>query len=229
MKVTLCFGGSLLVPEQPDASVVREVVRVVSLLKKRRIQIFIVTGGGRQARAYIQQARKLNLSKVELDRIGIEVTRLNALMVIAALGKIAEPEPQKSVEASIEASFRGKIPVMGGTDPGHTTDAVAAMLARASGSDLLIIFSDVGGIYTHDPKVDPRAKKIREMTSKELVKLFGKKKREPGMTVVMDPVAAQLIDRYKIKTLVLGKSDLSRLPEILAGGKHEGTTINPVG
>jgi uridylate kinase len=229
MKVTLCLGGSLLVPKEPDASAVKEVVEAVTSLRRRAVQTFIVTGGGHQARAYMRQAMKLRLPKHDLDRIGIEVTRLNARMLIAALGKIAEPEPPRTVEAALEASFRGKIPVMGGTDPGHTTDAVAAMLAHASGSGLLIIFSDVGGIYTRDPKKDPRAKKIKRMTSKDLVRMFGKKKREPGMAVVIDPVAARLIDRYAIKTLVLGRSDLSRLPEILAGGEHEGSTVDPVG
>lgn len=218
----------MLVPENPDASVIGEVVEVVSAMRRKRHVLFIVVGGGHWARVYMNQARKLKLSKTDLDEIGIQVTRLNALVLAAALKGMAEPEPPKTIESAIDASFRDKIPVMGGTEPGHTTDAVAAMLAKASGSELLVVFSDVDGIYTQDPKLDPKAKKIRDMSTEDLVAQFGKKKREPGMKLVVDPVAAQLIHRYKIRTLVLGRQDLKRMPDILEGAEHGGTKINPV-
>jgi uridylate kinase len=218
----------MLVPKEPDASLIKETARVVGLLKKQGHSVFIVVGGGHQARLYIQQAKELGLSSAGMDRIGIAVTRLNASMLIAALGKIAEPEPPRTVEAAVEASFRDKVPVMGGTEPGQTTDAVAAMLASTSRSDLLIFFSDVDGVYTDDPKVNKDAKKIQEMTTKDLLKMFGSRKLEPGTKVLIDPMAARLIDRFGIKTLAMGKSEIGRLPDILAGAEHSGTTINPV-
>ncbi len=228
MKVTISFGGAMMVPEKPDASTILSAANVLVSLKKRRHDVFVVVGGGHQARVYMQQGVAMKLSRAELDKIGIEVTRLNARMLIAAMGKIAEEEPPKTVEAAVETSFRNKIPIMGGTVPGHTTDAVAAMLAKASRSDILVIFTDVDAIYTKDPKLYPAAEKIQEMTTKDLVKMFGKIKREPGMKLVVDPIAAQLVDKHNIKTLVLGKSELERLEEILNGAEHGGTTIKPV-
>jgi len=121
------------------------------------------------------------------------------------------------------------VPVMGGTTPGHTTDAVAAMLAKASRSDLLIFFSDVDGIYTTDPKLDPKAKKIESMTTRELAKRFATVKAEPGMKTIIDPIAAKLVERSKFKTLVMGAHEIKRLPKILEGAGHSGTTVEPVG
>ena len=177
---------------------------------------------------YMGTAQKLGAPHVELDKIGVDVTRLHARMLISALGEIAEPEPMTTVEAAVRATFKNKVPVMGGTTPGQTTDAVAAMLAKASGSELLVFFSDVDGVYTADPKRDPMAKKIERMSARELAKRFATVKAEPGMRTVIDPIAAKLIERSKIKTLFMGVHEIKRLPEIMEGAGHSGTTVMPV-
>ncbi|TEU13322.1 MAG: UMP kinase, partial [Hadesarchaea archaeon] len=130
-------------------------------------------------------------------------------------------------EAAVRVMLKGKVPVMGGVVPGQTTDAVAAMLASSSKSELLVFFTDVGGVYTADPKLNPRAKKFKLMTVRELMKLVAAKKMKPGISIVIDPVGAKLIQRTGIRTLVLGRREIKRLPEILRGAKHSGTTIVP--
>ena len=228
MRVTICFGGSIVAPDKPNTDLIQEIAKVVHALKSKKYEVLIVTGGGGPARMYIEAAQKFGTPHVELDKIGIDVTRLHARMIISALGDMAEPEPMTTIEAAARAAFKNKVPVMGGTTPGHTTDAVAAMLAKASGSQLLIFFSDVDGVYTADPKRDPKAKKVEAMTTKELGKQFATVKAEPGMKTIMDPVAAKLIERSKFKTLVMGAHEIKRLPKILEGADHSGTTIVPV-
>lgn len=228
MRVTLCFGGSIISPEKPDVDCIREIAGIVRTLKTQRHDPLIVTGGGGPAREYIEIAQKLRISSSALDKIGIDVTRLHARMLISALGDLAEPDPVTTIEAAVRAALKNKVPVMGGTTPGQTTDAVAAMLAKTSNSELLIFFSDVGAVYTADPKLNPKAKKIDTMTSRELVNLVGSKRPAPGMKIIIDPVAAKLIERSKIKTIVVGEHELKRLPEIIRGAKHSGTTIVPV-
>ena len=225
MRVTLCFGGSILAPEKPDPSCIREIAQTLRTLRSQRHDVLVVTGGGKPAREYIEAARKLRAPSVSLDTVGIDVTRLNARLLISALGGLAEVNPITTVEVAIRTMLKNKVPVMGGTTPGQTTDTVAVMLANGSKSELLIFFTDVDGIYTADPKLDPNAKKIDVMTPRELVSLVGGKRPEPGMKLIIDPVAAKLIERSNIKTLVLGKHEIKRLPEILRGAKHSGTTI----
>jgi uridylate kinase len=228
MRVTICFGGSIVAPDKPNAELIQEIAGAVRLLRSKKHEVLIVAGGGGPARMYIEAAQKFEIPRAELDRIGIDVTRLNARMIISALGKIAEPNPPTAVEAAVRATFKNKVPVMGGTTPGQTTDAVAAMLARVSGSQLLVFFSDVDGVYTADPKKDPKARKIKRMTAEELVRQFGKVKPQPGMKTIMDPVAAKIIGGAKFRTLVLGVHEIKRLPEIVEGAEHSGTTIEPV-
>ncbi len=215
-------------PEKPDIDCIREIAKVVRTLKDQRHDLLIVTGGGGPAREYIGASKKLRIPIAGLDRIGIDVTRLHARILISALGDLAEPDPVTTIEAAVRAALKNKVPVMGGTTPGQTTDAVAAMLAKASNSELLIFFSDVGGVYTADPKVDRKAKKLDMMTSRELVNLVGSVRPAPGMKVIIDPVAARLIERSKVKTVVVGAHEIKRLPEILRGAEHSGTTIMQV-
>lgn len=206
---------------------IREVAKTLRTLKSKRHEVLVVVGGGRPSRKYIEVARKLGALSIYCDTIGVEITRLNARLLIAALGELAEPEPVTTFEKAVKTMLLGKVPVMGGTEPGQTTGAVAAMLASKSKSDLLLFFTDVGAIYTADPKLNPRAKKIEAMTTHQLMNLFGKQRIEPGMKAIIDPVGVRIIERAGIRTLVLGKREVGRLQEILKGAKHSGTTISP--
>ena len=113
---------------------------------------------------------------------------------------------------------------MGGTTPGQTTDAVAAMLAQMTRSDLLVIVSDVDGVYTEDPKKNPEAKKLDKISAENLVKMVDSV-IIPGMRMIIDPIAARIILRHKIRTIFIGKEDFERLPQILEGEKHRGTEV----
>jgi uridylate kinase len=227
MRVTLCFGGSIIAPDLPDPECLREIAEALHKLRKRRHEILVVVGGGKISRDYIDAARRLRAPDPHCDAVGIEATRLNARLLISVLGGLAEPNPPVTFEAAIRAPLRDKIPVMGGTTPGQTTDAVAAMLASSSRSEMLAYFTDVDGVYTADPKLHPDAKKFETMTAQQLVGLVSSVKMEPGIKMIIDPVAAKIIERSKIRTFILGKHEIKRLPEILEGGKHSGTTILP--
>jgi len=227
MRATICFGGSIVVPDLPDIECLREIVEALRELRKKRHEILVVVGGGKTSRLYIDIAQKLGAPDSHCDAVGIEATRLNARLLISALGGLAEPNPAVTFEAAIRTSLQGKIPVMGGTTPGQTTDAVAAMLASSSKSEMLVFFTDVDGVYTADPKLNPDAKKFQTMTAQQLMELISSVKMKPGIKVIIDPVAAKIIERSRIRTLVLGRHEIKRLLEILEGGNHSGTTILP--
>lgn len=225
--MTLCFGGSILAPDEPDIALIREVAQTLRMLKSRKHEVLVVVGGGGPSRKYIEAARALKAPSASCDTIGIGVTHLNARLLIAALGDFAEGEPITTFGEAIKVMLRGKVPVMGGIKPGQTTGAVAAMLANTSKSELLVFFTDVDGIYTADPKLDPKAKKFEMIKARQLVSLAGGQKIEPGMRAIIDPVGVRLIERGRIRTLVLGKREIKRLQHILNGAKHSGTLILP--
>jgi uridylate kinase len=220
MRVILCLGGSVLVPGLPDADFYKRAVSVIKKLKEKH-EVAVVTGGGAVARKYIEAAKKLGISETGCHLIGIQVTRLNAALLAFSLGLKG---PEEDLGKAVMTLLQGEIPIMGGTTPGQTTDAVAAMLAQMSRSDLLVIVSDVDGVYTADPKTHPDAKKLDKISAEDLVKLVDMA-ITPGMRMIIDPIAARLILRHKIKTVFIGKEDFERLPQILEGEKHHGTEV----
>lgn len=225
MRVTLCLGGSVIAPEVPDVNRLRSAALAIRKVRALGHDVLVVVGGGKPSREFIAAAHKLGASRTARDLVGIDATRLNARLLIMALGRSASREPIKTFEDAVRVLKRGEIPVMGGTRPGHTTDTVAAILARTSKSDLLIFFTDVGGVYTMDPKMDPKAKKLDRMTARELVKLVSGVRMEPGMRAIVDPAAARVMERSRIPTSVLGPKEFERLPAILKGSKHSGTAV----
>lgn len=227
MRITICVGGSIINPEEIDLELLEEMTGAMNELKDENHEVLAVTGGGHTSRKYIDAAKELGAGHQDLDKIGIIVTRLNARLLISALGEVAEHETPHNFEKSIRSSLQDKIPVMGGTQPGHTTDAVAAELADSSNSDLLVFFTDVDGVYTADPNEDEDAEKIYKMTTSELSDLMSKMDFEPGMATIIDPLATEILQGTKIKTLVLGKEEVENLPEIVDGATHSGTEIMP--
>lgn len=66
--------------------------------------------------------RSIGANETELDQIGIDVTRLNVRLLIAAIGDDAALAPARNYEAAGKALCRGDIVVMGGTAPSQTTN-----------------------------------------------------------------------------------------------------------
>lgn len=114
---------------------------------------------------------------------------------------------------------------MGGVSPGYTTDAVAAILAEYLNADLLVDATSVDGVYDADPRKNPGAKKYERLTAKELVALTGKEELKAGSRIVIDPVAAKIIERSGIKTVVLDGREPRNISDAVQLGKHRGTEI----
>lgn len=179
-----------------------------SMLKKLAEEhtVVIVTGGGTGARDYINVARSVGCNEVECDYIGIDVTRLNAKLLIAALGSAAYPQPPRDYMEAQAALSSGKVVVMGGVIPGQTTDAVGAILAEYIRADLFVIVTAIDGVYTADPNQYPDAKKFDVMTPKELIKIVMSIEMKAGSKSPVDPLAAKIIERCNLETIVMDGS-----------------------
>ena len=142
MKIVVSVGGSVLA----RTLVAEKFIGYASAIKEisRKGSVFIVTGGGLAARNYIAVARELGADEASCDLIGIELTRLNARLLISALGDDAYYEPPLNYKEAKNAGLTGKIVVMGGVTPGQTTDAVSAILAEYIGADLLVNATSLG-------------------------------------------------------------------------------------
>ncbi|AFK22918.1 UMP kinase [Pyrococcus sp. ST04] len=225
MRIVFDIGGSVLVPDKPDIEFIKKLSYELTKVSEDH-EIAIVVGGGRTAREYIEVASEFNASEAFKDYIGIQITRANAMLLIAALRERAYPQVVEDFWEAWRAIHLKKIPVMGGTHPGHTTDAVSALLAEFLGADLLIVVTNVDGVYTDDPRKNPNAKKIEKMKAIELVELVSRGVEKAGASTVIDPLAAKIILRSGIKTYVIGKEDAKNLFDVVKG-RHSGTVIEP--
>lgn len=222
MKVVIKVGGSAIAPSL-EAKRFQEYAEVLKELAKHHT-VLVVVGGGTPAREYINVSKELKANNALLDLIGIGVSRLNARLLISALGDIAYPEPPHDYQEAGLAAYSGKVVVMGGVVPGQTTDAVAAILAEYIYADLLVRTTSVDGVYTADPKLDPAAKKIDMMTAQELVDMVTKIEMSAGANNIFDPLGAQIIRRSKIPMIVVNGKKPHNVLDAVAG-KPIGTII----
>ena len=199
MKAVISLGGSVLV-RNFDAERIRAYAEVLERLAKEH-KIFVVVGGGRVAREYINAARKLGANETLCDFIGIDVTRINAMLLASAI-KDAPKEIPKDFREAYELSMNHAVVVMGGTFPGHTTDATAALLAEFVGADILLNATSVNGVYSADPRKDPNAVRFEKITARELVVIVAAGETKAGSSNVIDLLAAKIIERSGIRTVV---------------------------
>lgn len=221
MRIVISLGGSVLANATGSLAGYADIIKKIA----RNNAIFIVTGGGQTARDYIKVARTLGASESACDMIGIDATRLNARLLISALGDAAYPEPPRTYTDAAAAGLLGKVVVMGGVIPGQTTDAVSAVLAEHVGADLLINATSVDGVYTKDPNKYSDAKMIPSMTPRQLVEIVRHTEMVAGANSPFDLMAAKIIERSGIKTLVIsGKDPVNILNAVK--GTHTGTAIS---
>lgn len=219
MKIVIRLGGSIL-GSPPDPLVAKRYSHVVSEVLSEGNKAILVVGGGSTARSYIQAAKQLGLSHEEQDLIAIQASRLNARLVAMAMGsdKVAT-----SVNGAISGVDREGVAVMGGLKPGITTDTVAALVAQRWKADLIVKASDQKGIYTADPRRDPKARLLRKLSYSRLSEILGGE-HTPGIHSIIDPVAARRIAARQLKLVVFKGDEPQDLLRAIRG-ESVGTTV----
>jgi uridylate kinase len=223
-KVVISLGGSILIPTLEEHTV-KEYVPVLKKIAKQH-RLFVVVGGGGEARRYISVMRDLGIDEGTSDEIGILITRLNATMLVAALGEYAYPKVAESHAEAKKFAESGKIVVMGGITPGQTTDAVAAVLAERVGAAVFINATSVDGIYSADPRKDPKATRFDTMTPRKLLEIVSSTALGAGSNNVLDIVAARVVERSNIPLVVLDGRDPKNLLNAILKGKYRGTVVS---
>jgi uridylate kinase len=200
-RIVISLGGSVLVPSL-EKNHIREYAAILRKIGKE-YRIFVVVGGGGEARRYIGVARTLGIDEATGDELGIQVTRMNALLLAGALGDAAYPNIAESYRDAARFGESGKIVVMGGVIPGQTTDAVAALLAEKVRAGLIINWTSVDGIYSADPKKHRDAVRHSTLTPVELQAIIRGDRLEAGSNTVFDTLAAKILGRSGIPLVVL--------------------------
>ena len=222
MKIVIAIGGSILLKEY-NCKKFQEYSSILKDLSKEH-ELFVVVGGGKPAREYIGVVRDLGAGEAQCDDIGIEVTRINAKLLLSALGDIAYQRVPHNFQEALEFSASGKIVVMGGTEPAHSTDAVSAILAEYINADQLINLTSVDGMYTKDPNKFDDAELVSEITATELLEFLSGKDVKAGTYEFFDTTAAQMIKRSKLQTVITNGYEPENLIKAI-NGENVGTKV----
>jgi uridylate kinase len=166
-------------------------------------RLVLVAGGGETARHYITAGRKLGIDESMLDDLGLRAARLNAELLVGGLADLAYPTVPENMDKAAEAFSNGKVVVVGGFHPGHSTNAVAALVAERVHAKLFVNATDVDGVYTSDPNKNPDARMLERVTTSQLRKMFEDGEMHAGTYELLDLLAVNVIERSKIKTVIL--------------------------
>ena len=186
-------------------------------------QPIVIAGGGNIARHYISHARSSGADESTLDELGIEISRLNAKLLIYALKDKAYSHPPTTLQEVRHAVDDGLIVVAGGLHPGQSTNGTAALIAEKVEAEQFLNATDVDGVYDMDPNKFKKAKMFKRIDLKNLKNMLVHEDSVAGGYDLMDIVALKIIERSKIKTRIL-KSD-PKIIEKAIKGSDVGTQI----
>jgi uridylate kinase len=221
MKAVLRIGGSVL-GSPPSAKIVNAYADVIADLNFEGHSVAVVVGGGEISRDYIKSAAAMGLSTYQQDTVAIHASRLNARLVAMKLGGVSSVPT--SIDGMLQRLARNRVAVMGGLKPGITTDTVAAIVAAKWRADILVKASDQDGIYTEDPRVNKKAKKLDRLTYERMKQILGGSHR-PGIHSIVDPVAVDQLVESRVKLVVLNGADAKGVIRAIHGEKI-GTVVS---
>jgi uridylate kinase len=224
-RILLKLSGEALMGEKNygiDPNRLNQYATDIKEAKELGVEIALVIGGGNIFRGV--QAVDNGIDKVQGDYMGMLATMINGialqsaienqgvytrLMSAVQMDQIAEPYIRRRAVRHLE---KGRIVIFGaGTgNPYFTTDTAAALRATEIEADLVIKGTNVDGIYTADPKKDPNATKIDQLTFKEVYE-----KRYS----VMDLTAFTLCEENKKPIWIFDMNIPGNLKKLLMGEK----------
>jgi uridylate kinase len=198
----------------------------VNLIKKinELYQPIIITGGGKIARFYINLARSLGFDESGLDLIGIQVSHLNAKLLISGLGDLCFPLTPQNLDEISTAVLANKIVITGGLYPGQSTNATSALIAEKIKALKFYNATDVEGIFNYDPRIDPDAKMYESIDVKECISILKLENSMAGTYDLMDLISLKVIERSNLPTVVF-KLSIENINKIIMENAKIGTEI----
>ena len=230
-RIILKLSGETLAPENKsgsfDASRVDRAAEAIIKLHDMGVQVGIVLGGGNIWRGRFSD----EMNPVNADQMGMLATIINALAVqdaIVRLGRKATVLTAQEMtrfarlytrDTALGLMEAGEIVLLSGGsgNPFFTTDTAAALRAAELDADAVFKGTTVEGVFDSDPRKNPNAKPIKDITYQEAI--------EKGLRV-MDLTAFMLCMEQKIPEIrVFAMDDLDNILRVAAGEKL-GTVVH---
>jgi uridylate kinase len=230
-RIMLKLSGEALMGDLDygtDPKRVRDIAAEIRAVRERGVQIAIVQGGGNISRG--TKAAAAGMDRAQGDYMGMLATVLNALTLQDALEKqgvdtrvqsaitiaeVAEPYIRRRAMRHLEKN-RVVIFAAGTGNPFFTTDTAAALRALEIHAEALLMAKNaVEGVYSADPREDPDAEFIAEITHKEALHRDLK---------IMDSTALSLCMDNRLPISVFNMGTRGNIDRIVSG-ERVGTLV----
>jgi uridylate kinase len=230
-RILLKLSGEALMGSREygtDPETVQEIARQIKHVHDRGVEIAVVLGAGNIYRG-LEGAAK-GMDRATADYMGMLAIVLNALTLQDALEKlgvhtrvqsaitiseVAEPYIRRRAMRHLE---KGRVVIFaaGTGNPFFTTDTAAALRALEIHAEAILMAKNgVEGVYTDDPKTNPDAKFIPEITHHEALTRNLK---------VMDSTALSLCMDNNLPIYVFNMNDEQNIDRIVSG-ERVGTLV----
>ncbi len=223
-KLVLSLGGSVIAPDDVDYKFLKKFKKTILKFTKK-YKFIIVCGGGKTARRYIYSLKKLKKDEKTQSIIGIEVTRLNARLLMHIFGTQANNHLPFNMKQVNNLLKKNNIVLCGGLRYANdeTSDSTSAKLSSYFKTDFINITA-VDGLFNKDPNKHKNAKLIQSISWNDFYKLANKTEFKPGQHFILDQNASKIIMENRIKTHIIGPS-MRNFKRLLNNKSFRGTTI----
>lgn len=231
-RIILKLSGEALKSEDElfDFAKVHETAEIIRRIVDMGIEVGIVIGAGNIWRG--RQGPSANMDAVIADQMGMLGTVINCLCMSDALRQVGVDavvqsavdmnrfcEPFNAMAARRHLS-EGRVVLFaaGSGNPFFSTDTAVALRAIEMQVDAIMMAKNIDGVYTADPRKDPTATLIKDITYQEAL--------ARGLKV-MDAAAFALCAENKVPMVrVFGLDDPENLVKVLQGDEM-GTFVHP--
>jgi uridylate kinase len=222
-RVLLKLSGESLAGDQGygiDPQTITAIAREIREVVDRGVQLALVIGGGNIFRGLAASSK--GMDRASADYMGMLATMINSLAMQDALEKagvatrvqsaiamaeVAEPYIRRRAMRHLE---KGRVVIFGaGTgNPYFTTDTAASLRAMEINAQVILKGTKVDGVYSADPKKDPEAVKLPELTYIDVLK--------KGLQV-MDATAISLCMDNKLPIIVFDLTIEGNIKKVISG------------
>ncbi len=222
-RVIIKLSGEALAGEKGhgiDEKVLGSVIDQIIEVKNLGVEIGIIVGAGN----FWRGRQGAEMDRTTADHMGMLATIINALAIQDALERKGVPTRVQTaltitrvaepyiLRKAMNHLNKGRVVIFacGTGNPYFTTDTGAALRAAEIGADVLLLAKNVDGIYDSDPRVNPDAKKLKEVSYKEFI--------EKGLKA-MDTTAITICMENNIPVLAFGLFEDKALLRAVTGDK----------
>ena len=224
-RVLLKISGEALAGDKHfglDFAVIGKVCDVIKEAVAMGVQVGVVVGGGNFWRGVKDGSGRMERTRA--DHMGMMATVMNALALADVLEQKDVPvRVQTAVEMramaepyirsrAIRHLDKGRVVIFGcGTgNPFFSTDTAAVLRAAEIDADVILLAKNIDGVYSADPKVDPKAVKYDTITYDDVLAQH---------LQVMDSTATSLSMDNKIPVLLFALKDPQNIIRAVMGEK----------